>query len=99
MNYYNPYFTYIPYGINQNTPNLFSRLISGINFKSILSGTQKTLNFVNQLIPTIKQVSPIIKNAKTMFSVMNEFKKSDKKSINKTEFKETKKNNAPTFFI
>lgn len=106
MNYYNPYFSYIPYGINQTTPNIFKRLTSGINFRSILSGTQKTLNFVNQLIPTIKQITPIVRNAKTMFNVMNEFKKSDKNTskatnnISKTnENIFVKKNNAPTFFI
>ena len=80
MNYYYPYFTINPYNMTQ--PSLFSKLlggIKGIKFSSILSGTQKTLNVVNQTIPLVKQVSPVMKNAKTMFKVMNEFKKSGTK--------------------
>jgi len=80
MNYYNPYFSAYPYLSTISSPRigLMGRLFgSGINFSSILSGTQKTLNIVNQTIPIIKQASPIMKNAKTMFKVMNEFKKVD----------------------
>lgn len=78
MNYYNPYFSAYPYAAQAATKTgLFSRLFGGINMSSILSGTQKTLNIVNQTIPLIKQAQPIFKNAKTMFRVMNEFKKVD----------------------
>lgn len=77
MNYYNPYFSNIPYNtaISPTRTGLFGKLFSGINFSSILSGTQKTLNIVNQAVPLIKQAQPIFQNAKTMFKVMNEFKK------------------------
>ena len=76
MNYYNPYFTSYPSVASIGTrTGLFSRLFSGFNMSSILSGTQKTLNIVNQTIPLIKQAQPILRNAKTMFRVMNEFKK------------------------
>ena len=34
-------------------------------------------------IPVIKQTYPVIKNAKTMFSVLNEFKKSDSDNFEK----------------
>ena len=80
MNYYNPYFSYpyMPYAAPANGGGLFSRLLGrGINWSSILSGTQKTLGIVNQAIPLVKQVSPVMKNAKTMFKIMNEFKKVD----------------------
>ena len=80
MNYYNPYFNTYPYLSTISSPRvgLIGRLFGGsLNFGSILSGTQKTLNIVNQTIPIIKQASPIMKNAKTMFKVMNEFKKVD----------------------
>ena len=98
MNYYNPYYGMYPSYITSATrPGLFSKLTSGIkniNFGSILSGTQKTLNIVNQTIPLVKQATPVFKNAKTMFKVMNEFKKVDtpttsintnKKNITSTE--------------
>lgn len=78
MNYYNPYFSAYPYAASAATrTGLFGRLFGSINMSSILSGTQKTLNIVNQTIPLIKQAQPILKNAKTMFRVMNEFKKVD----------------------
>lgn len=74
MNYY-PYFnnmTTIP-----AKAGFFKNLLGGINFSSILNGTQKTLGIVNQAIPLIKQAKPVFNNAKTMFKVMNEFKKTD----------------------
>ena len=116
MNYYNPYFSY-PY-VNQggvSSGGLFSKLLGkGINWSSILSGTQKTLNIVNQTIPLVKQISPVMSNAKTMFKIMNEFKKVDtpidvSTSIQNKELEDNKEeiasvdndfeNNGPTFFI
>lgn len=92
MNYYNPYFSGYPYVANVGSKTgLFSRLFGGINISSILSGTQKTLNIVNQTIPLVKQASPIIKNAKTMFKVMNEFKR--------VETPEKKENEVNTDYI
>lgn len=88
MNFYNPYFNSFPTmgGIATRSPGLFSRLFGNFNLSSILSGTGKVVNFANQAIPLVKQISPLIKNAKTMFKVMNEFKKVDEpKSFNKGE--------------
>ena len=48
----------------------------------ILNGTQRALSFANQAIPFVKQVKPMIGNAKTMFKVMNEFKRSEKPRSN-----------------
>lgn len=102
MNYYYPYFNIYPYN-SFVKPSLFSRIINGIkgiNYSSIISGTGKTLNVVNQAIPLVKQVSPVMKNAKTMFKVMNEFKRVNTptkkdESINKTN---NKTYQGPTFF-
>lgn len=85
MNYYMPYFNMYPNAISNVAPavassaskGIFSRLLGGLNWASILNNTQKTLSLVNQAIPVIKQVSPVMKNAKTMFRVMNEFKRID----------------------
>lgn len=112
MNYYYPYFTSIPYTQTASGTGIFSKLFSkGINFSSILSGTQKTLNVVNQAIPLIKQASPIVKNAKSMFKIMNEFKKIDTpvantvKSEDVSNQKKIKKeeninfSSGPTFFL
>lgn len=78
MYYYYPYYSSIPYTqATASSSGIFSKLFGGLNFSSILSGTQKTLNIVNQTIPIVKQASPMIKNAKSMFKIMNEFKKVD----------------------
>ena len=69
-----PYFSMIPTAARGG---FFSRLLSGINIGSIVNNTQKTLGIVNQAIPIIKQVQPVFRNAKTMFKVMNEFKRTD----------------------
>lgn len=104
MNYY------LPYNIIPNETiktGLFSRLFrNGINWSSILTNTQKTLNIINQTIPVIKQAKPVINNAKTMFKVMNEFKKVDTppkkeeiKEINTENTKIINNQNNPTFFL
>lgn len=85
MNYYLP-FNSIPYE-TQGTGILSRIFRNGINWSTIFTNTQKTLNIINQTIPVIKQVKPVVNNAKTMFKVMNEFKKVDvpeKKSENIT---------------
>lgn len=100
MNFYNPYLYSLP--IESGT----SSIISKLSLSSIINGTSKTLNLINQAIPVVKQVSPIMKNMKTMFSVMNEFKKNDiENSIvseevvtdNTTEIKT--RDEGPKFFI
>lgn len=97
MNFYNPYFYSMP------TETGISSLLSRFSLRSLISGTSKTLNFVNQAIPVVKQVSPIMKNLKTMFNVMNEFKKNDidntinTNSNNREDIKTN--NNNPTFFL
>lgn len=115
MNYYNPYFSMIPSQFNNSIGNsLFGSLTKkGFSWSNLISGTQKTLNIINQAIPVIKQVSPVVKNAKTMFKVMNEFKRIDTPIIN-NENNNLKNNdidneidtntvitndNTPTFFI
>lgn len=103
MNYFNPYYASYPIATR---PSLLSGLFGNINFSSILSGTSKTLNVINQAIPIVKQAGPIYKNAKTMFKVMNEFKKVDTKETKntvETKIKEevTTPSNSygPTFFL
>ena len=83
MNYYMPYFNMYPNMVSNIVPGvsaskgIFSRLLKGFNWGSILNTTQKTLGIVNQALPVIKQVTPVMKNAKTIFKVMNEFKKTE----------------------
>lgn len=109
MNFYNPYYYTFPSTLTQPKIGLLGRLFgsTGISISNFLNGTQKVLNIANQTIPLVKQVKPMIGNAKTMFRVMNEFKKADKP--NKIEKKEiinnettetnTTDNLGPKFFI
>ena len=70
-------------------PGLLSRLFggagalrgatSGINWGTLLSNTQKSLGIINQAIPLVYQVKPIISNAKTMFKIADALK-GDKKN-------------------
>ena len=109
MNFY-PYYNF-PYTSFSQVPKVggLKSLFGGIKWSSILSGTQKTLNVVNQAIPIIKQVGPVINNARTMFRVMNEFNKVDLPQNNATQNNvvveidnkekiEKVENNGPVFF-
>ena len=61
-------------------PSLLSKgasLAKGINWSGILDGTQKTLGVINQAIPIVYQVKPMISNAKTMFKIADEVRSSD----------------------
>ncbi|MBS7020697.1 MAG: hypothetical protein KH135_02340 [Firmicutes bacterium] len=88
MNYYNPYYQMYPYvAAAPVKKGIFSSLtggLKGINWGNILNNTQRTLNIVNQAIPAVKQITPVMKNARTMFQVMNEFKKVDTPTTNVT---------------
>ncbi|MFV0249963.1 MAG: VrrA/YqfQ family protein [Bacilli bacterium] len=98
MNYYNPYFSTIPYTSAPMRNGILSSLLGGktLSFTSILSGVQKTIGFANQAIPLARQISPTIKNAKTMFKVMNEFKRVEPNNKVNSSFKtsSTSKNNS-----
>ena len=105
MNYYNPYYMAGPV-FTMARPTLFGALrnsLRSINFGGILNGTQKTLNIVNQAIPLVKQVTPAFRNAKTMFKVMNEFKKTDfpkrYNKVNTTQNNTADYGEGPRFFV
>lgn len=117
MNFYNPYYYSLPTNFVQPKVGLLGKLFgrTGITISNFLNGTQRVLNIANQTIPLVKQVKPIIGNAKTMFKVMNEFKRSEKpvsseisKNIpinSSNTFDESKveitnnSNEGPTFFV
>ena len=95
MNYYNPYFYTIPNNITTPKIGLLTKLFgrSGVTIGNILNGTQRALNFANQAIPLVKQVRPMIGNAKTMFRVMNEFKRTENPKQNTVITNNTNSNN------
>lgn len=85
---------------------LFSS-IRAMNWGNILGNTQKTLGIINQAIPIVYQVKPIMNNARTMFKVMGAVKGDPIDNQNtpnqvqnepiKTE--QTQSSNQPMFFI
>ena len=102
-----------PYG----NPGLLTRglrLTRGINWGNLLDGTQKTLGVINQAIPIVYQVKPIINNAKTMLRIASQMSSVDTSSnlrstntnntvntnINNTANNiTTNKSNRPIFYI
>ena len=74
--------------------SIFS-LLKNIKWSSILDGTSKTLNVINQAIPVVYQVKPIINNAKTMFKIANIMNN----PVEEDTKKEEKTNNSPIFYI
>ena len=76
---------------NQSTGLL--SLIKNIKWASLLDGTSKTLNVINQAIPVVYQIKPIINNAKTMFKIANIMNTPEETK------KEEKTNNSPIFYI
>ena len=87
-------------------PSLLSRSLSAakaINWSNLLDGTQKTLGVINQAIPLVYQVKPLLSNVKTMFKIVDAVKDDDSLStsdVNKTEEVIISNNfNKPIFYI
>ncbi len=80
---------------------------SGINWGTLLSNTQKSLGIINQAIPIVYQVKPIINNAKTMFKIAGAVKEDYTPSSNSTNNTNTnnisydniENDNKPIFYI
>lgn len=94
------------------TPGLLSKglgLTKSINWATFLDGTQKTLGVINQAIPIVYQVKPIIGNARTLFKIANVMNESPQttqtpqlsqqsNTINSSSSQASKKN-SPIFYI
>lgn len=84
--------------------------VKTIKWANLLEGTQKTLGVINQAIPIVYQIKPIVNNAKTIFKIADSIRSSD--SQNTISEEEAKKeepqpikkespslNNSPIFYI
>ncbi len=87
-------------------PSLFGRgigLAKSINWGGLLDGTQKTLGVINQAIPIVYQVKPIINNAKTMFRIADSIRSADTDNVSPTVESDTSavvvNKNKPIFYI
>ena len=84
---------------------------TGLTLTKVLGGISKTLGIANQVIPLYREAKPMIKNAKTIMSVLrdlnkpinNKPSKKDKVELQKKETfsSNTKFNNinSPSFFL
>ena len=81
-----------------SNPSIITKTLSSlknIKWGTLLDGTQKTLGVINQAIPIVYQVKPIVNNAKTLFKIANVINKGPQEQ--KVEKKET--NTSPIFYI
>ena len=75
-------------------------LIKGLNISGILDGTQKTLSVINQAIPVIYQVKPLVSNIGTLLKIKNIMNEPISNTTTNSIIEDTKKsNNSPIFFV
>ena len=93
---------------NMGMPNYMPR--RGINWNNILNNTQRTLGIINQAIPIVYQVKPLLTNARTLFRVASALNSNDdddevnevreETNYNRNVNYETKKDsNGPIFYL
>lgn len=81
-----------------------------INWNNILNNTQRTLGIINQAIPIVYQVRPLINNARTLFRVAsaindNDEDETDNNISNENNYNsnnlynEKKDSNGPIFYL
>lgn len=58
-----------------------------IDFAGILDGCQKTLGIINQAIPIIYQVKPLLSGAKTLFRIADALEVEDNRVVKEEEIK------------
>lgn len=78
-------------------PSLFS-MLKNIGWSNLLDGTQKTLGVINQAIPIVYQVKPVVSNMRSIFKIANAIKSPDNnQSTNKST--NNINTNKPIFYI
>lgn len=81
---------------NQMNPYQINSDIKRINWGNILNNTQKTLNVINQAIPIIYQVKPLVTNARTLFRIADAVK-DDEPPVREETTKQEEKSNLQFF--
>ncbi len=72
--------------------------LKNINITGILDGTQKTLGIINQAIPIVYQVKPIVNNLGTIFKISNILNDKEENHSEKEKNLPEQKN-SPIFYI
>lgn len=68
-------------------------ILRKINWSTLLSNAQKTLNVVNQAVPLYYQVKPVFKNMKAISKIGKEFSKIGNNNINNNNTMMASQNN------
>ena len=95
---------------NMGIPNYNYMPKRGINWNNILNNTQRTLGIINQAIPIVYQVKPLLSNAKTLFRVASAINSNDEINedndisndnnyTNSTNYENEKDSTGPKFFL
>ena len=82
---------------NQYNPYQIGAGIKRINWSNVLNNTQKTWNVINQAIPIIYQVKPLVTNARTIFRIADAVKEEETQVTNKVEEEIKEKSNLQFF--
>ena len=94
-----------PYQITKIPTKSLLSSIKAIDWKTLLDSTQKTLGVINQAIPVVYQIRPIVNNAKTLFKIagaVNEPTQNIEEETKEVETNKTQKsqsNSSPIFYI
>lgn len=81
------------------SPGGLLSIIKGLNIPGILDGTQKTLSVINQAIPVIYQVKPLVSNIGTIFKIKNIINEPTETKKTDNQNKSIETNNSPIFFV
>lgn len=87
-----PYNYYKPHGVLGGFKNTFKNF----SFNNFLDGCGKTLNVINQAIPVVQQIGPVVANAKTMFKIADIMKEDEKEENIKST---STSRNQPIFYV
>ena len=81
-------------------PSLFS-MLKNIGWSNLLDGTQKTLGVINQAIPIVYQVKPVVSNMRSIFKIANAIKSPDNNQSTNKSYNNTNNinTNTPIFYI
>lgn len=86
-----------------SNPSFLARglqFLKTIKWGSLLDGTGKTLGVINQAIPVIYQMKPLLSNAKTLFKITSELQQNTtSQSQEEKEVSLGSTSNSPIFFI
>ena len=74
-------------------------LIKNIKWGTLLDGTGKTLGVINQAIPIVYQVKPIVSNVKTLFKIANVINTPDSNETIINNNQTNKNSTSPIFYV